>query len=303
MVESYRHTPIAIDSHEPMGRLVCIANWSEGRNNETVHALREALTWHPVSVHYAEGDWDHNRTVTAFSGEMQHVAEALMNLCDLAFARIDMRSHRGVHPRIGALDVCPFVILQDSVPVHEAKAFVADIAEKISKEYKLPIFLYELSETGRHAADLPSLRKGQYEGLFERRLQPDFGPAHPNPKLGASVFGLRDWLIAMNLNLAAWTTAEAVKIAAIIRSMRTADPRFAGVRALGFPLKSRGISQVSMNLTMPDKTPVDPIIDWVKDLASDLGTKVSETELVGVIHRRHVRTATQLAFVGSQILE
>lgn len=286
-----------------MEKLLCVANWSEGRNLETIAAIQETLALSGTTVHFCSSDYDHNRIVTAFSGEPKPIRFAVERLCEEVFARIDMRHHEGVHPRIGALDVCPFVILENSMEEAQALQFVSDLAKEVSAKYQLPVYLYEKSETGKHASDLPSLRRGQFEGLFERTLAPDFGPSTAHPKLGASVFGLRDWLIAMNVNLKSQDGDEAKEIASAIRRLRRTDPRFAGVRALGFKLDSRRRSQVSMNLTRPDDTPVDPIIEWVIDAARDLGTKVESTELVGVIHRRHTKTSTLLAFVGRQIVD
>lgn len=286
-----------------MGKMVCIANWSEGRNLETISLMRRAINDLDLTHHYFEADIDHNRLVTAFSATPELLRTAVARLCDVAFNRIDMSNHAGVHPRIGALDVCPFVVLENSIPQPDALAFVRDLAQQIASQYDLPAFLYEHSETGKHAADLPELRKGQYEGLLHRTLVPDFGPTQANPKLGASVFGLRDWLIAMNVNLKTPDETIAKEIATQIRKLRDSDSRFAGVRALGFPLHSRQQSQVSLNLTRPDLTPVDPIIEWIADEAKDRRTKAIGNELIGVIHRPRLKTATRLNLIGRQVLD
>jgi glutamate formiminotransferase len=148
------------------------------------------------------------------------------------------------------------------------------------------------------------LRKGGFEALMGRELRPDFGPSTAHPTLGATVLGVRDFLIAFNVDLATPDLLLAKEIAREIRTYRAdGDPRFLGVRALGFPLASRKLSQVSMNLTLPDLTPVDPIIDWVESRAAEAGVLIAGTELVGVIRQRDLRNATELNVQPSQIIQ
>jgi glutamate formiminotransferase len=228
-------------------------------------------------VHFDEADEDHNRVVTAFSGDASIVIKTLFSVAEVALGRIDMRLHEGVHPRIGALDVCPFILLAGSL--QDALSFAKDVAAELAQTYSIPIFLYEHSETGKHAADLPSLRRGQFEGLQGRDVTADFGPAVANPKLGATVLGVRDWLIAMNVNLAFGRLAAARSIAGEMRVQRDmGDTRFAGVRALGLPLDRRRLTQVSMNLTKPNEVSPDEIIEWIGERET-----VVETQLIGVI--------------------
>jgi glutamate formiminotransferase len=176
--------------------------------------------------------------------------------------------------------------------------FARDMAEQMATRFDLPVFLYEKSETGKHAADLPSLRKGQFEGLLKRPLDPDFGPARANPRLGATVLGVRDWLIAMNVNLPAGALTEARAIAGEMRVRRdSGDERFKGVRALGLPLERRALTQVSMNLTEPDAVSPDAIIDWIA-----AREEVVETELIGVIRESDTPRATKLRIQPRQIV-
>lgn len=282
--------------------LLCVANWSEGRDEVTLADIRWAMRSSEVKIHYEGSDPDHNRIVTAFSGWPDDVDRALFKIADAALDRMDMRKHEGVHPRIGALDVCPFIIVGDSPTVEEAKAWIAWVAERFAKKYDVPVLLYEKSETGKHAADLPSLRKGQYEGLFGRNLDPDFGPRTANPWYGATVMGLRDWLLAVNVNLATEDVAIARQIARELRRVRDADPGFAGVRALGLPLPSRGLSQVSMSLTRPDETSFDPIAEWIERRAGELGTSLAGTELIGVIRRKDLERASRLNARPEQVV-
>ncbi|MDQ2985449.1 MAG: hypothetical protein M3R13_01850 [Armatimonadota bacterium] len=277
-------------------RLLCVANWSEGRDEVLLAAVRDALRSRGATVHFDGSDADHNRVVTAFSGSAEEVRETLFSVAAVAFQGIDMRSHDGVHPRSGALDVCPFILLDGEL--EHAVQFVNEVAEHLAHDYGLPVFLYEHSETGRHAADLPSLRKGQYEGLFGRELNPDFGPSTANAKLGATVFGVRDWLLAVNVDLPQDALAKAKSIAREIRVLRDeGDPRMCGIRALGLHLLRRGLSQISMNLTNPEATSPDEIIRWIATQA-----EVVQTELIGVIREGDVANATLLPVEPNQII-
>jgi glutamate formiminotransferase len=191
---------------------------------------------------------------------------------------IDLRAQHGVHPRIGALDVCPFVGDVD----------VPAVAERFWREFGVPVILYEQSAGGR---TLPDVRRGLYA--------PDFGST-PHPQWGVTVMGRRSFLIALNLNLPTDDVAIARRISGAIRREREmGNPRFAGVRALGFRLKSQGKTQVSMNLTQPDETPIDPILDWIEREAGMTG----EPELIGVIRTRDLVGASRLTIAPKQIAD
>lgn len=278
-------------------RLLCVANWSEGRDQVLLHTMRGTLRANGAAVHFDGADEDHNRLVTAFSGAPEAVEATLFALAEHAFSSIDMRLHQGVHPRIGALDVCPFILLEGAP--EDAIAFAWRAAEQLSQAHDLPIFLYERSETGKHAADLPSLRRGQFEGLAGREIDPDFGPSRANQSLGATVLGVRDWLIAMNVNLEPDRLAEARAIAGEMRVQREmGDTRFVGVRALGLPLNRRNLTQVSMNLTEPDLTNPDEIVRWIGDRDTVVGT-----ELIGVIRKQDLPNATRMPCQTQQVTD
>ncbi|HEY0868201.1 MAG TPA: hypothetical protein VGE01_12520 [Fimbriimonas sp.] len=282
-------------------RLLTVPNWSFGRSKLLLRAFEEILETRRLSIHYLKADVDHNRTVSAFSGEEDAVLEALMLMADQAFDAIDLNRHTGVHPRIGALDVCPFLPLD--APQEMALPTVERLAALLAARHGVPIYLYEKSERGRHEADLPSLRKGGFGGLLGRLLTPDFGPQFAHPRLGVTVMGIRDFLIAMNVNLRHASPIPANEIARTIRRLRgEGDPRFLGVRALGFALGSREMSQVSMNLTLPDLTPVDPIVEWIRVEASNYGTTIRGTELIGVIREKDLPTSTHLRVKDPQII-
>jgi len=285
-------------------RILTVPNWSFGRGASLLTAFADALAAAGVTVHYSASDLDHNRTVTAFSGEEAAVETALFALCDLAFPILEMGSHQGVHPRIGALDVCPIVPLEETPAAYrEALAIAERFGSRLASSYGIPVFLYEKSERGRHEADLPTLRRGGFESVRDRELKPDFGPTRAHPRLGVTVLGVREFLIAFNVDLATENLAIARDIAREIRVYRAdGDPRFLGVRALGFSLASRRLTQVSINLTLPDLTSVDPVVDWVETRAAELGVLVASTELIGVIRDRDVRKATEIAIDARQII-
>jgi glutamate formiminotransferase len=285
-------------------RLLTAPNWSFGRNTSLLREFQRVLTRPDIRLHYCQGDIDHNRTVTAFSGEPGPLSEALLELCDLAFDTIDLNRHMGVHPRIGALDVCPFVPLsRTEVDFLVANALAERFAASVAGRFGVPVFLYERSERGRHEADLPSLRKGGFGSLSGKVLRPDFGPETFHSTLGVSIVGVRDFLIAMNVDLATEDVSMAKQIAKKVRDLRSeGDPRFLGVRALGFQLASRKLVQVSFNVTLPDITQVDPIIEWVMLEASNARVRIANTELIGVIRDLDVPTSSRLPIRESQIV-
>ncbi len=280
-------------------RVLTVPNWSFGRDRDLLARFAEVLSG--LTVHYLQSDVDHNRTVSAFSGESEPVFKRLEQLCELAFERIDLNKHIGVHPRLGALDVCPFVAYG---ALGKLPKEVESFAAKIAGRFELPVFLYEKSERGRHEADLPSLRKGGFGGLIGKALNPDFGPALAHPRLGVSVVGIRDSLIAMNVNFSGEDATVAKAVAREIREQRSSgDERFLGVRALGFSLATAGLSQVSLNLTLPDLTPVDPIVEWIMAEGASRGAQFASTELIGVIRERDLDTATRLLIKDAQIVD
>ncbi|GMV89839.1 MAG: glutamate formiminotransferase [Chthonomonas sp.] len=288
-------------------RLLTVPNWSFGRDVGLSRLFAETLEFRPLRVHYLKSDVDHNRTVTAFSGHPDVVFETVLTLAEFAFDRIDLNRHVGVHPRIGALDVCPFVVLPGWDEPPETERLLSEIeafGDTLAHRYHLPVFLYEKSERGRHEADLPSLRKGGFGGLLDRDLRPDFGPSRAHPRLGITVVGLRDFLIALNVNLLGADARVAQQIAREIRTARSeGDLRFVGVRALGFYLASAEVAQVSMNLTLPDLTAVDAIVEWVGKRAFELGTRAVGNELIGVIRSRDLPNAESLEINPHQIVD
>jgi glutamate formiminotransferase len=286
-------------------RVLTVPNWSFGRNRHLDRRFDEILEAADVAVHFLEGDVDHNRTVSAFSGEWDVVTAVLMELATEAFEVIDLNRHVGVHPRVGALDVCPFVPLGETVAL-DLLPRVEDFATMLAARFELPVFLYEKSERGHHESALPMLRKGGFGGMLLREeIGADFGPARAHPHLGATVMGVRDFLVAMNANLKGTANLALAKdLARQIRNLRQeGDPRFLGVRALGLPLASQDRAQVSLNVTLPDLTPLDPILVWVRIRASEGGTVVAENELIGVIREKDLPSATRLPIRPAQVVQ
>ena len=282
-------------------RLLAVPNWSFGRERSLVRQTRDQLEATGLDVHFCEADIDHNRTVTAFSGPAEEVFATTLALAETILPSINLARHTGVHPRIGAMDVCPFVPLGDFDPL-VVLGSVERFAQKFAAAFDVPVYLYEHSS--RADKKLPALRKGGFGGLLDRELEPDFGPTHVHPHLGASVIGWRDFLVAMNVNLDTADPGLAERIAAAIRDMRRAKTSgWEGVRALGLPLASRGLSQVSMNLTKPDRSPIDPIVDWIEQVAAGMGVQVAYPELIGVIRDVDMEHNTRVACRSEQVVE
>ncbi|MBS1708549.1 MAG: hypothetical protein JSS65_07480 [Armatimonadetes bacterium] len=282
-------------------RLLAVPNWSFGRELALLRSVRDTLEAADVRLHFCEADIDHNRTVTAFSGEADVVMDLTMLLAQQILPSINLARHTGVHPRIGGLDVCPFVPLGRYEPMEVLDA-VEYFARSFATAFNVPVFLYEKSSKG--STKLPNLRKGGFGGLLDRELEPDFGPTRVHPHLGATVVGWRDFLIALNVNLDTPDVTYAERIAAAIRDMRRAKTKgWEGVRALGLTLASRNLTQVSLNLTKPDLSPIDPIVDWIEQVAAGFGVAVAYPELIGVIRDTDMEHNTRVACRPEQVVE
>lgn len=279
-------------------RLLTVPSWSFGRDRRLLVDCRDLVVELGLTFHYAESDVDLNRTVMAFSGPSETVGMGLEQLAQMILPGIDLGRHAGAHPRIGALDVCPFVALdppKTKLRSQRLREWIEDFAQSFSAQFEVPVFLYERSERDRSEAELSQLRKGGFGGLLDRTLRPDFGPAVAHPHLGVAVMGWRDFLLATNVNLATPDANVAKRIAQRIRDLRAnGDERMLGVRALGLPLASRDMSQLALNFTMPDVTPVDAVLDYVERSADSLGAEVAYHELVGVIRDKDLAGATKL---------
>jgi glutamate formiminotransferase/glutamate formiminotransferase/formiminotetrahydrofolate cyclodeaminase len=283
--------------------LVAVPNFSEGQSKETIAALRDAIARHAhvLDVHV---DPDHNRSVFTIAGAGRELVDALLDGIECARDRIDLRSHEGVHPRVGAADVVPVVAVWPQ-QLHAAKSAALELADRIGAELGMPVFLYgELSPGVRPAM----LRRGGPAELQRRidagEVAPDRGPSRLDPRTGCVLVGARMPLIAFNVNLATADLAVAQSIAA---SIRETGGGFPGVRALGLPLASRALVQVSMNVEDWEASPLDAIVARIESEAASRGVQIAGSELVGLIPEGAARpgaAALRLeSLTESQLLE
>jgi len=266
-----------------MRLLECVPNISEGRDQEKIASVAEEVRKHRgVKLLDCSSDKDHHRSVFTFIGEPEAVKEAAFSLTMKALDLIDMREHRGGHPRLGAVDVVPFVPIQ-GVEMREAVQIAREFGKGLGKR-GIPVFYYEEAATRPERKDLPSIRKGEYEGLAEKmkdpQWKPDEGPDRFNPKFGATVVGARFPLVAYNINLKTKDLPLAQEIA---RKIRFKDGGFSHVRAMGVDLKERGMVQVSMNLTDYRVTGIPKVYEFIKEEALKKGIEIEGSEIVGLI--------------------
>ncbi len=262
----------------------CVPNFSEGRNEEVINALKEAIESVPdVKLLDMEKDPDHNRSVFTFVGTAEGVLDAAFKAIKVAVEKIDMNRHEGAHPRIGAADVVPFVPLFDAT-MEEAVDLAHKLAKRVAEDLNLPVYLYGEAARKPDRYDLANIRKGQYEGLAEKmkdpNWKPDYGPDTPHPTAGATVIGARKILVAYNVNLNSRNLKAAKRIA---RHVRAKTGGLAFVKALGFDLPTKDMVQVSMNLVDYEKTPVHAAYEYVKLWAERYSQPVYESEIVGLV--------------------
>jgi len=262
----------------------CIPNFSEGRNKSVVNAIVAACAQTPgVKILDFSMDYDHNRSVLTFIGSPKTVETAAAATCDKALELIDMRRHTGIHPRIGAVDVVPFVPLRGA-DMEDAVALAHRFGRALAERNGIPVYFYGAAALEPDRKALSAIRKGQYESLREKitdpAWNPDAGPAVFTPKSGATAVGARKPLIAFNVNLNCCNLKIAKDIAKSIRQSSGGLPH---VQALGLHLESRNIVQVSMNLTDYEETPVCRVFDIIKEKAASCGVDILESELIGLI--------------------
>jgi glutamate formiminotransferase len=265
-------------------RLECVPNLSEGDRPEVVERLAAAVAHAPgVVLLDASSDPDHNRSVLTLAGGAAPLVDALLALYAVALVEVDLTRHRGVHPRIGAVDVVPFVPL-GSTPMAEAVAAARDLGRRIAERFTLPVYLYEEAATAPHRRRLADVRRGGFESLPTRLAdpswQPDFGPARPHPTAGATAIGARFFLVAANAVL---DTPDASLATEVARAVRESSGGLPAVRALGVALASRGCAQVSMNLVDYRLTSPAAAFAKVRAEAERRGARVVERELIGLV--------------------
>jgi glutamate formiminotransferase len=269
-----------------MGQLVeCVPNFSEGKNKDVIEAVHTVIKKHKdVKLLDFTPDVDHNRTDVTIIGSPEKIKAAALDIALKCVELIDMNKHKGEHPRMGAIDVVPFVPVSE-VTMDECIKLANEFAEEFSKKTNVPCYLYEEAAKREDRRNLADVRRGEYEGLKEEigknpdRI-PDYGPNKIHPTAGATAVGARFFLIAFNVNLGTTNVEIAKNIA---KGVRQSNGGYRYVKAMGFEIKERHIVQVSMNLTNYQKTPIFRVFETIKNEAKRYGVPVIGSEIVGLI--------------------
>jgi len=261
----------------------CVPNLSEGRRPDVIAALADAIASDDVHLLDQSSDWSHNRTVFTFVGEASPLQKAILRLFESAIALIDLRHHSGVHPRIGAVDVVPFVPMAGST-MAQCIELARSTAPIVAEQFEVPIYLYEEAAFERARGNLADIRRGGFEQLAirlrEEGWQPDFGGPVPHVSAGVSAIGARQTLIAFNVNLDTDRVDVARRIA---RKVRASNGGLSHLKAMGVLLENPAVAQVSMNLTDYHQTPMTAAFDAVAAEAAAEGVGVLRSEIVGLV--------------------
>jgi len=262
----------------------CVPNFSEGRRAHVLDALAAAAAGVPgARLLGVSADRDHHRSVLTVVGSGPAVAEAVFRAAAVAVQSIDLTQHHGTHPRMGAVDVIPFVPLGDT-PMAYCIELAGRLGERLGATLGLPVYLYGQAARRASRRDLSRVRRGEFEGLAARMARPegvpDFGPAVPHPTAGAVAVGAREALIAFNVYL---DTTDVGVAQAVARAVRGSSGGLSGVKALAMDTAEHGQVQVSMNLTDFRRTPMPVALEMVRREAARFGVAVSESEVVGLV--------------------
>lgn len=300
------------ESARGLGRAVveCVPNFSEGRRREVIDAIAASMRSVPgASLLHVTSDQDHNRTVMTLAGPPAAVAVAALAGMAKAKELIDLRVHRGEHPRIGATDVVPFVPVS-GISMAQCAELARLVGRLAWEHFSIPVYFYESAALRKDRKNLADIRKGEFEGLLKDALTdpdraPDVGGPGLNESAGASVIGARQFLVAYNVNLGTADVGVAKKIA---KAIRERDGGLPGVKALGFMIEDKGCAQVSMNLVDCDITPPLAALEAIKEEARKHGVEASEGELIGLIPLKYLlktaASALMLPELGEdQVLE
>ena len=293
-----------------MAIIECIPNISEGRRPDVVKAIADAVASSAPGVRLlnVSSDAAHHRSVITLVGDAAGLKQAVLTLFDRTLAEVDLTRHQGEHPRLGAVDVVPFVPIQ-GVTMADCVALAREVGAEVAARFRVPVYLYEEAATTPARRNLEDVRRGEFEGLAAKMAAsewaPDYGPSAPHPTAGATVIGARMPLIAYNINLATDRVDVAKKIAAAVRHS-SGGLRF--VKAMGVLLDDRHIAQVSMNLTNFEKTPIPRVFEFVKREAARYGVMVLESEVVGLVPQAALVAAAEYflqldGFNAEQVLE
>lgn len=268
-----------------MSKLIeCVPNFSEGRRPEVIEKIVGSVSRIPgVVLLDQSSDHDHNRTVLTLVGSPEGLKEAILKLYEAALAHIDLREHQGEHPRMGAVDVVPFIPIRNA-SMEDCVALAKEVGALVAEKHGVPMFLYAeaASDPGRKV--LAHIRKGEFEGMAEKlqdpAWKPDFGPSAPHASAGVSAIGARFFLVAYNLQL---DTPDLKVAQAIAKAVRASSGGLQNVQAMGVFLADRNQAQVSMNLLNFEKTPIHRVQELVKAEAARYGARVVGSEIVGLI--------------------
>jgi len=262
----------------------CVPNFSEGRRKEVIARI-VAPFQDRKGCHLFDyrADEDHNRLVVSLAGDPEAIVEALLKASGEAFSLIDMNSHRGAHPRIGALDVVPFTPVK-GLSMEECVETARSFGKQLNSGFGVPVYFYEEAALTPERKNLENIRKGQYEALKEAikepRRHPDIGEPALHPTAGATVVGARKFLVAFNVNLGTSDLEIAKEIA---RRIRFSGGGLAHVKAIGLSLEDRGVVQVSVNIVDHERNPLYRVLELVRIEASRWGVRVLETEIYGMV--------------------
>jgi glutamate formiminotransferase len=268
-----------------MNRIVeCVPNFSEGRDLAKVERIVDVFrAKEGIKLLDYSNDKDHNRMVVTVMGDPDAMKNAIIEAVGIAVKEIDLTKHEGQHPRMGAVDVIPFIPIK-GMTVEEADELAKEVGKTLAEKYNLPIFLYEKSASATHRQNLAAVRKGEFEGLVDKMQQaewkPDFGPEQRHPSAGAVAVGARMPLVAFNVNLNSTNLEIADKIAKKVRFLG-GGLRFC--KAMGVDLADQGMVQVSMNLTDFTKTAIYQAVEMIRFEAQRYGVTVAGSELIGLV--------------------
>src|SRR5881394_1958253 len=290
----------------------CVPNFSEGRDLDVIRQITGAVeSMDGVALLDVDPGETTNRTVVTFAGDPEAAVEAAFRSIQKAAELIDMRKHKGAHPRMGATDVCPFVPI-DNVSWEEAIACANKLGKRVGEELNIPVYLYEKAAKNKSRSNLAVIRAGEYEAFVEKiqnsAWKPDFGPSVFNERSGATAIGARAFLIAYNVNLNTKAVRRAMSVAFDVREngrIKTEDGMPSGkpvldqngepvrvpgllkhVKAIGWYVEEYGIAQVSMNLTNIEETPLHAAFDACDQSATKRGLRVTGSEIVGMIPKK-----------------
>ncbi len=286
----------------------CVPNISEGRRRDVIDAVADAVRETPgTKLLNVQSDESHNRSVLTFAGEGEAVGEAAVAMAKKAAELIDLREHTGQHPRVGAVDVVPFVPI-GMTSMDDCVALARSVGERIWSEARIPVYLYGEAATAQHRKRLPDIRRGEFEGLAEKMKSegwaPDFGGPEPHPTAGAAVVGARRLLVAYNINL---RTGDVHIARAVARAIRESGGGLVNVQALGV-ISESGLAQVTVNIHDASRTSMARVFELVRIEAARYGISIAESEVVGLVPMDALIEVARFAlrlrdFDRSQVLE